>query len=171
MTPHARAATTRALGVVLMQSSLISRHCVIDGPPCTSRSRTGISSRLSAVGTSCSKIGSFSTASLFPCNRFRCVDQNSLFRKSRGRPPRLPKACDAEHLHGPLALPQRLMQHVDLTLSRHDVDIFRLAIPALCSTLLDPLMGLVDTGVPSLDSVRWLCHEHNGLSGCENLLF
>ena len=31
--------------------------------------------------------------------------------------------------------------------SRHDGEIFRLAIPALAAVMLDPLMGLVDTAI------------------------
>ena len=34
--------------------------------------------------------------------------------------------------------------------SRYDADIFRLAIPALMSILLDPVMSLVDTGAENL---------------------
>lgn len=56
-------------------------------------------------------------------------------------------ACLADGIFDPLALPRRLIKSLDFGLSRHDAEIFRLAIPALCSTLLDPLMGLVDTGM------------------------
>lgn len=133
-----------------MQSSLLLRSCVIDVPKFTRRCRSRSSNSLTPVNTVSPKIGSFAKASLFSCNKISCADQNNLFRNLRRRPPRLPKACDAEHLPGPLALSQRLLRNVDWSLSRHDVDIFRLAIPALCSTLLDPLMGLVDTGELSL---------------------
>ena len=33
--------------------------------------------------------------------------------------------------------------------SRHDADIFHIALPALASILLDPLMSLTDTGADS----------------------
>lgn len=38
------------------------------------------------------------------------------------------------------------LRSLHFKLNNHDRDIFNLAIPALFSTLLDPVMGLVDTG-------------------------
>jgi hypothetical protein len=59
----------------------------------------------------------------------------------------LPTSCVADGISCSLALPRRLISGFDFKQSRHDAEIFRLALPALCSTLLDPLMGLVDTGM------------------------
>jgi hypothetical protein len=85
-----------------------------------------------------------------PCTRGRLLSR--IGRKLAYRPPRpgtpAPRTvCLADGISGPLSLPTRIIRSVDLGLSRHDAEIFRLAIPALCSTLLDPLMGVVDTGM------------------------